>query len=51
MGLLKFFNLKSEVLQLEISNLKSTGRLILEKDKRIKLGNAMLDNNYPKKSC
>ena len=35
MGLLKFLNLKYEVLQLHISNFKSrpTGRLILEKDK------------------
>ena len=32
MGLLKFLNLKYEVLQLDISNLKSTGRLILEKN-------------------
>ena len=39
MGLLKFVNLKYEVLQLDISNFKSTGRLILEKDKQAKLGN------------
>ena len=32
MGLLKFLNVKFEVLQLDISNFKSTGRLILEKD-------------------
>ena len=30
---LKFLNLEYEVLQLYISNFKSTGRLILEKDK------------------
>ena len=33
MGPLKFLHLEYEVLQLDISNLKSTGRLILEKDK------------------
>ena len=32
-GSLKFLNLYYEVLQLEISNLKSTDRLIQEKDK------------------
>ena len=45
MGLLKFLNLKCEVLQLDISNFKSTGRLILEKTKHAKLDNTMLDNN------
>ena len=33
MGPLKFLNLKYEVLQLDISNFESTGRLILETDK------------------
>ena len=33
MGLLIFLNLKYEVLQLDISNFKSTGRLILEKNR------------------
>ena len=33
MVLLKFLNLEYEVLQLDVSNFKSTGRLILEKDK------------------
>ena len=32
----KFLNLKYEVLQQDISNFKSTGRLILEKDKTYK---------------
>ena len=33
MGPLKFLNLKYEVLQLDTSNFRSTGRLILEIDK------------------
>ena len=45
MGSLKFLNLKYEVLQLHISNFKSTGRFILEKDKTCQPGNAMLNNN------
>ena len=32
MGLLKFLNLKYEVLQLDVSNFKSSCRLTLEKD-------------------
>ena len=43
-GPLKFLIFKYEVLQLEISNSKSTDRLILENDKSAKLGNALLDN-------
>ena len=35
MGLLKFLNLIYEVLQLDIPNFKSTGRLISEKDKNM----------------
>ena len=43
-GPLKFLNLKYEVLQLDISNFKSTSRLMLKKKiKHAKPGNAMLN--------
>ena len=46
MGSLKVLNLYYEVLQLRISNFKSTGKLIgyRKKIKHAKIGNAMLDN-------
>ena len=40
----KFLNLYYKVIQLDISNFKSSGRLIQEKDEHAKLGNAMSDN-------